>query len=421
MTYKGGQSVTLTDLKQQAEEARRTEITQPSGTPGHIENHSIIYFGNDWYAENRTSSHHIAARLSKRVPLLYVSTPGMRPPTTSRRDLSRAARKLAEAVKLPRQIGETMWTITLPHIPFAGFPLVPQLNSLLGAALLSRAIRHLHFSNPISWFVVPHPGGFAKRLNEQLSVYYCIDEYAAFPGVNKQVIQGLDDHLTKVCDLVFFCTKRLMDLRHHLREDAIYSPHGVDADLFGTAMDPDLPVAAAARNLPRPVIGYFGNITAWVDVALIEEMARSRPGWTFLIVGLSMVDVSALRALPNVLMPGPQNYQNLPSWAKAFDVCIAPHTTDSLMLNANPLKIREYLATGRPVVSTWLPEIDLFSGAARLVRHREAFLPAIEEALREGIDTKQSLRLEAVRAMSWDARVQSIIASVEGALSSHEH
>lgn len=384
--------------------------------PNPLQGHAIVYFGNDWYAENRTSSHHIAARLAKRVPLLYVSSPGMRAPSATQRDVVRAFRKLGQAGKLPVQIGDNLWTMTLPSIPFPGLPFVPQFNRLIGAALLRRAIRHLGFRNLISWFTVPHPGGFAKRLGERLSVYYCIDEYAAFPGVNKEVIQALDDHLTVTCDLAFFCTRKFMEGRSHLRTDSIYSPHGVDADLFATAMDPALPVPELARNLRRPVIGYFGNVTAWVDVELMTEMARARPDWTFLVVGLSLVDVSALKALPNVIMAGPQKYATLPSWAKAFDVCIAPHTTDSLMLNANPLKIREYLATGRPVVSTWLPEIDMFSPVMSLVHDRTQFLPAIEQALAEDPAQNREARLAAVRATSWDARVESILTAVETAL-----
>ena len=309
----------------------RDETLQHKRHPPALYGHDIIYFGNDWYAENRTSSHHIAARLAKRVRLLYVSTPGMRVPNRTQRDLSRAFKKLEEAAKLPRQIGDTMWTITMPNIPFTGIPLVPQLNQALGSALLRRAIRHLRLDNLISWFTVPHPGAFSKRLGERLSVYYCIDEYAAFPGVNKEVIQGLDDYLTKTCDLVFFCTKKYMEERRHLRTESIYSPHGVDADLFGTAMDPNLPIALPARGLQRPVIGYFGNVTAWVDVDLIVKMAKERPYWTFLIVGLALVDVAALKALPNVILAGLQKYETLPSWAKAFDVCIAPHTTDTLL------------------------------------------------------------------------------------------
>ena len=385
--------------------------------PNPLDGYSIIYFGNDWRAENRTSSHHIAVRLARRVPLLYISTPGMRPPSMSQRDLSRVFRKLSEAAQRPQQVGEKMWTITLPNIPFSGLPLVPQFNRMFGGRLLHRAMSQLGFRNFISWFHVPHPGAFAKRLGERLSVYYCIDEYAAFPGVNKEAIQKLDDHLTTTCDLVFFCTKRLLELRRNLRADAIYSPHGVDVDLFGAAMDPSLPVAEPARALRKPIVGFFGNVGAWVDVDLMLSMAKARPDWTFLVVGLPIVDVSELKDLPNVVMPGPQKYETLASWAKAFDVCIAPMTTGTLKLNSNPLKIREYLATGRPVVSTWLPEIDSFGNVARLVRDRDAFMPAVEAAIAEGVDANQRARVEAVRGMSWDARVDCIVESLASALS----
>jgi glycosyltransferase involved in cell wall biosynthesis len=388
---------------------------------GQLNQHSIVYFGNDWRAENRTSSHHIAARLAQRAPLLYVSTPGARAPQASGRDVARIFKKLTEAAKLPEQVGDQMWVMTMPQIPFRSLPLIPQLNHAAGRALLARAIKHLGFKNVISWFVVPHPGYFARRLGESLSVYYCIDDYAAFPGVDKAAIQHYDGLLTRNSDLVFFASKRLWTERQGVRPDAIYSPHGVDFDLFHQAVDDKLPVADATRGLKKPVIGWFGLIGAWVDVALIAEMARARPNWTFLLIGLTTVDVTALKALPNVVWAGVQPYRSLPQWAKAFDVCIAPYILNQQLLNSNPLKIREYLATGRPVVTAWAPEIGNYDHVAQVVRDRGDFLPAIDAALAEGPLPGLEARLAAVRDSTWDARVDIIVQELEHCLAAKQH
>src|SRR5262245_2217684 len=114
---------------------------------------SIVYFGNDWSAENRTSSHHIAERLAARMPLLYIDSPGLRAPKASGRDFRKIFRKLASALRPPRPIGPHMWHMSTPQIPFRRLPLINSLNRFLGQSLVKRALRRLGFRDLISWFV----------------------------------------------------------------------------------------------------------------------------------------------------------------------------------------------------------------------------------------------------------------------------
>jgi glycosyltransferase involved in cell wall biosynthesis len=378
--------------------------------------YAIVHFGNDWHAENRTSSHHIAEVLSRRLPVLYVSTPGFRVPSIMKRDFSRIVNKLREAPRLPERVGEKMWTMTMPQLPFSGVPGVASFNRMAGGALLRRAIRHLGFQGLISIFFVPHPGHFARTLGEDLSVYYCIDAYAHLPGADKAAVERYDRELTAKSDVVFFCSKKLLEARSSIRQDLVYSPHGVDAEMFGKAMDANVPVAEPLRGMGAPIIGYFGSISSWMDIDLVARMASERPKWQFVLVGMVSTDVAALRALPNVLLPGAVAYQTLPAWARTFDVCIAPYIQNQQVLNANPLKIREYLATGRPVVSMWLPEAEPFANVVRLVRQRDEFVSAIEAALEEGIEANQKARLAAVRDSTWEARGESVFLTLEDAM-----
>src|SRR5690348_8335287 len=122
----------------------------------------VIYFGNDWSAENRTSSHHIAERLAARTSVLYVDSPGLRAPKANGRDLRKLARKLWSAVLPPRRVGERMWQISMPQIPFRGLPFVRRVNVVLGAFLIRRALTRLGFTRTVSWFAVPHPGFLAN-------------------------------------------------------------------------------------------------------------------------------------------------------------------------------------------------------------------------------------------------------------------
>lgn len=387
--------------------------------PDPLEGVPVVYFGNDWFAENRTSSHHVARRLAARMPVLYVDSPGLRAPRAgSGRDLRRLARKLAETIRPPRRLGEHFWHCTVPQLPWRKVPGIERLNEAFGLWAVRRAMRHVGFRRPISWFVVPHPGFMAGRLGERLCVYYCIDDYAAHPGVDTQRIAARDRALTAAADQLFVAPPALLESKRAENPTAQYSPHGVDVELFRAAMDPATPVPERARGLRRPVVGYFGSLAAWIDLELLEHLARARPEWTFLFVGHAHDDVSTLAALPNVVLAGAQPYESLPGWAKAFDVAIIPYRQNRQVRNANPLKLREYLATGRPVVSAPNEEIRKFSRWLRIASTPQEFLEAIEQSLAPEPAGAAEERIAAVTPWTWDRRVQEVLATVAARLES---
>lgn len=375
-----------------------------------------IYFGNDWYAENRTSSHHVALRLARRMPLLYVDSPGMRAPSASGRDLRRALRKLAAAFAPPRRLPEGLWHCTVPQLPFRRVPGVQAFNRLFGRWAVRRAARHAGIgARRLSWFALPHPGFLAGRLGEALCVYYCIDDYAAHPGVDAEAIAACDEALSRRADVLFVAPPALLPAKRALNANVVPAPHGVDAELFAQACDPATVVPEAARDLPRPVVGYVGSLHEWIDVPLLEWLARERPQYGFLLVGHAHVPLDALRALPNVRLAGSRPYAELPRWLKAFDVALIPYRLNRQVAHANPLKLREYLAAGRPVVSVRNPEIEKFARWVRIADGHPAFLDALDQAVAEGPgDT--AARRAAVADQGWERRVDDALAHVSAAL-----
>lgn len=376
---------------------------------------ALIYFGNDWFAENRTSSHHLAEQLSRRTSVLYVDCPGIRAPKATARDFRKIWRKLSAAVQPPHLVHEGLWHITLPQIPFRRLPLINALNLVAGRLLLKRAMRKLGFRRRISWFLVPHPEALAGGLAEDLIVYYCIDDYAAFPGVDFQAIRRMDDDLTRKADVVFASSAKLVESKKRLAGEVHFSPHGVDAELFGQTASANLPVAEGAAGLKRPVIGFFGNLGAWIDIPLLEYLAQQRPQWTFLFIGMVSTDTGALKSLPNVVFAGAQPYRTLPRWAKAFDVAIIPYRQTQQVVNASPLKLREYLATGKPVVTVRTPDIESFSPYLRIADTPEEFLAHIEGALCSDDEPSRKERMRAVAPLTWEARANEAWKIVEEA------
>ncbi len=377
-----------------------------------LDGFGAIYFGNDWTAENRTSSHHVALRLARRMPLLYVDSPGMRAPSASGRDVKRALRKLAASLAPPQRVADNLWHCTVPQLPFRRVPGVQAFNRLFGRWAVRRAARRAGIGpRRLSWFAVPHPGFLAGQLGEALCVYYCIDDYAAHPGVDTEAIAACDERLSRRADLLFVAPPALLEPKRRLNGNVVPAPHGVDAELFAQACDPATEIPEQARGLPAPVIGYVGSLHTWIDIPLLEWLARERPHYRFLLVGHAHVPLDALRALPNVRLVGARPYAELPRWLKAFDVALIPYRLNRQVANANPLKLREYLAAGRPVVSVRNPEIEKFAQWVRIADGREAFLEALDQAVTEGPGDTQARRA-AVADQSWERRVDDALAAV---------
>jgi glycosyltransferase involved in cell wall biosynthesis len=383
-----------------------------------IRDYAVVYFGNDWFGENRTSSHHIARRLAAVTDVLYIDTPGIRAPRAQGRDFRKLWRKLLAALEPPRKVQDRLHVMTLLQIPFRRLPFISSINRILGRFLVRRAAAKLGFGRRISWFTVVHPGMLAGTLGEEATVYYCTDDHAAFPGVDRKTIQPIDDHLTRVADIVFVAPPKLLAAKKELNPNSHYWPHGVDAEMFAKASDPAVLPAPPARELKHPVIGYFGNIGEWLDYDLLLKLARAHPDWTFLFVGFAAADITSLKACANVVFAGPQPYETLPLWARAFDVAIIPFVMSPRVTNANLLKLREYLACGKPVVTVRVPETDRFAEVVYVADEYPEFLRAIETALAEDTPQRIQLRQQAGSGVTWDARFRDTIAAVERTLGS---
>lgn len=389
---------------------------QPATPTEGSRGYCVAYFGNVWSTENRTSSHHMARRLAAVVPVLYIETPGIRKPELTSRDFRKIWRNLKAWFAAPRKIHDSLHVMTLLQIPFRGLPGIGRLNQWLGCWRVKRALRKLGYRRYLSWFVVPHPEKLARHLGELLVVYYCIDDYSALPGVDETAIRQFDDELSRKADLVFVASSTLLESKRALNQHVYFSPHGVDSELFGRASDPTLEPAAAVRSLAHPVIGFWGTLNEMLDYELLAYLARARPEWTFLLIGLVASPLGELTECPNVVLPGAQPYEDLPRWAKAFDVAILPHRMTRFVKHANPLKLREYLATGKPVVAVVTPETSKFAEYVYLAGDYPAYLAAIETALREDSPAELERRMAAVAGASWDARFQETLRIVEQAL-----
>ncbi len=199
-------------------------------------------------------------------------------------------------------------------------------------------------------------------------------------------------------------------------------PNAVDLRTFQRAL------AAATGSpldaLPRPVLGVVGGINAKLDLDLLATVARQRPDWTIALVGpvsygVSDGDLAALRSLPNVHFVGPVAHEQVPAVIDACDVCLIPYRLNEQTRHVNPLKVYEYLAGGKPVVATPLPELAQFANTVRLASDAAGFIAAVEASLPETTDPlAQATRRAVAAANTWDLRVARMIELVDRTLAS---
>jgi glycosyltransferase involved in cell wall biosynthesis len=386
-----------------------------------LEGNDIICFSNDWDGDP-LSKKHIALRLAKKNRVLWVNSTGNRNPTASVRDFRRAFKKLRQYCSGCRCVEKNIYVFSPLVIPFHGSRAARWMNRWMLRRSLRRACRKLSFHKPITWSFVPSSGDVAGSLGEEFVMYYCVDEYSQFTGTDKTAILDMERRLMEKSNLVIVSSSRLYETKRRYHPNTFLVTHGVDVAHFRNACLPATTAPQDCLELRHPVIGFFGLIADWVDLEIIRYLAASRPEWSFLLIGEVQTDVSALREMPNVHLLGRRSYQSLPAYCKAFDVAILPFVVNELTLAANPLKVREYLAAGLPVVATPLPEIVRLNSLLRTAGTQEEFLHQIEAFLNEG---RRGPNIEVSRLMepeSWDEKVEElsrIIADVRAGGGSH--
>jgi len=364
----------------------------------------LLCFSHDWGGDP-LSKNHLMRVLARDNRVLWVNSIGYRTPTASRADLSRAFGKLAAAFESIKEVERNVFTLNPLAIPAYGWGGAREFNRRFLRWQVKRAMRRLGFARPINFIFNPPAALIAGSLGEDRLIYYCVDEYSAFTGVAANALARMEEGLCRKADLVIVSAERLYQSKARFNPHTRLIRHGVDFEHFRRALDPATAIPEEVDRLPRPVIGFHGLIADWVDIELLAHVARNFPEGSLALVGKTATDVSLLKRLPNVHLVGRKPYAELPAYCKGFDVALNPFRINELTLNANPLKVREYLAAGLPVVSTPAPEVVRLK-LCRIAGGPDEFTREIERALE---DPGPSLaRSELMRNESWEAKVDEL-------------
>jgi glycosyltransferase involved in cell wall biosynthesis len=369
-----------------------------------LQGRDIICFSHDWTGA-ALSKTHLMRLLSRRNRVLWVNSIGYRRPTATGSDIQRIFNKLVAAAQPVTEVEPNLFVFNPLALPAYGGAWADLNRQWLGSQV-RRAMRRMKFNRPINFVFNPAAAMVAGTLGEEQVVYYCVDEYSAFAGVNEENLRRLEAQILRKADLVVVSSERLYEAKSGFNRNTILVRHGVDFEHFRTALDVKTLVPVEIAMLPRPVIGYFGLISAdWVDTGLLLHLVRAMPEASLVMLGKIAMDVSGLQCLPNVHFLGHKPYETLPNYCKGFDAAIIPFPINRATLSANPLKMREYLAAGLPVVSTAIPEAQAV-GQCRIGADADSFVAEVRAALREpGPSAAVS---ETMRNESWSMRLAEV-------------
>jgi glycosyltransferase involved in cell wall biosynthesis len=369
---------------------------------------NIICIAKEW-SEDPTANNHVMRLLARENRVLWLNSIGTRTPDfASRRDLTKVVAKLRSFTRGPTRIMEGLTVYSPIVLPFPHSPLAVAANRRILERTFSWLRHRLGFADFQLWTFLPNAVEYVGRFGESLAVYYCTDEWSEFAHVDGVRMAAMERSLLGKVDVAFTTSSALWERKREWNPETHLAPHGVDQRHFARALDPatDLPPELVGR--PRPVLGFFGLVEAWIDVELLAFLARSRPDWTVAVVGKSNVSLSELAALRNVVLPGRRPYEELPRWCKGFDVALCPFRVNELTRNVNPMKLREYLSAGLPVVATDLPEIRKYGSWCAIAHGAAEFLAACERTIAEDSPARRRARSEAMKSETWEARVADV-------------
>jgi hypothetical protein len=354
------------------------------------------------------------SRLSTRHRILFVETVGPDP------HLAAPYARFREADGFPNI---TLLRIQFPTGQWSDGSFVDRERRRLVQQALKSEFLAPQFQNPVQWFYDPMAvTAFGGRMNEIATVYDCMDELSKFKGAPPVIVER-ERELLALADVVFTGGRKMFEAKSRFNANCHFYGCGVDVEHFGKARDESTRVPDDLAHLKRPVLGYFGVVDERMDYELVAKLADANPQWSVAIIGPAIkVDPAQFPQRPNLHWLGGRDYKDLPSCCKGFDVCLMPFAMNEHTEYINPTKSLEYMATGRPIVSSAVPDvISNFGSVVKIGHSHEEFIAHCRRAAAAPDQDAIQRGLNVAAGNSWESIVNQLDQHIRDVLVRNNH
>lgn len=329
--------------------------------------------------------------------------------------------KCKERISKHKQAGEKVQdNITVyalpPVLPFFNkFRIINKINQFFQAKYVNKKMKQHGFDDKtVVWCYSPSSCDIISHINYDKLVYDCVDRHSAYKGhINPVVVDNMEKDLAQKADFVFSTAVGLHETLSKYNSKSMMIPNGAAYEIFSRVQTEKdtLTCPDAMKDLKGPIYGFVGMLQECIDYDLIESLAKNRPDCTIFMIGRTLPGVSMARfeKYKNVIIHGLVKQPELPNFIAQFDVCLNVFKAGMLSKDVSPLKFYEYLATGKPIVSTREPlQVEDFKDVVYIAQNEEQFLTFCDSAAVENDNDKQMKRLEYGSQCSWSERVKQM-------------
>jgi glycosyltransferase involved in cell wall biosynthesis len=376
----------------------------------------VCFGGEDWWYHNRG---HIDMQLmrcfARRGSALYINSIVMQKPSLKKNIgggksfTHKLIRKTKSIFRGLCESGSGFWVYSPFSVPVHHIKCLRPLNRMILRKQLRLVLNKLKMCNPIVWVVCPVACDVALEIKKSKLVYQRTDRFEEYPNVDAEVIKRYDLALKANADLTVFVSERLYEQEYNQCKEAIFLDHGVDFDAFAKAQN-DREIPSDIRDINKPIVGFFGGIDDHTfDIELIKRVVDLLPEKNFVFIGNTSIDCKELLVKKNAEMLGQKPYEQIPHYGKCFDVAIMPWRQNRWIEMCNPVKLKEYLALGKPVVSTPFTELQKYRDVVYQADTPEGFAGCIEKALAEDNQDKIAARKKKVETSTWESKAELVL------------
>ncbi|MBD55429.1 glycosyltransferase [uncultured Pseudoalteromonas sp.] len=339
----------------------------------------FIVFGEDWQS-HPSSTQHLFKQLAKQHQVIWINSIGMRKPTFRLIDLKRVFNKLKSLFLSKRSSPNAKTTDHSHNLDLTAHTLavLPWHDNLIVRLYNKWIFNKKGFigEEPIVyWLSVPTAISLISPREQDKVIYYCGDDFSALAGVDHKMVAPFESELIKKADTIYVVSERLANKMPKTKVKML--SHGVDLALFTT----QTAKASELEQISKPIIGFYGSLNAWLDKALLLTLAKERPEYQLVLIGNLIEDFSELLKLDNVTHIKAVEHHRLASFSQHWQVSILPFVDNEQIRSCDPLKLKEYIATGTPIVTTRFAAVNPYRETILIADTHQGFIDRIDYAV----------------------------------------